>query len=203
MSLFAGISADSFTEQTAVRVFAEPANLFWVCIFVYSIQTECWKHYFASISNGVRVLLMRIKHTIPSYLTVEHSNQIKTCRRYSTSKAEMRRDYRTRTHEQNSCDRNNDQFTEADFPPMNSSQPTQSTSDETDTFIEIVARSRRALAEVEHQTKTTSTPDQTERQSTIDDEDSDDRSSSTSPYETHDGITKRRLSTKRRKVKNK
>lgn len=116
------------------------------------------------------MLLMRIKHPILSYLTIvnvicyiEHSNQIKTSRRCTKPAHPKQR------------------FNEADFPPMDSSQSTQSTPDETDTFIEIEARSRRALTEAEHQTKTASTSNQTEQQSTSDDDDSDDGSSSTSP----------------------
>lgn len=192
---------------------------------VFSIQTERWKNYFVGIPNGVRVLLMRIKHPIPSYLTiadeicyVEHVNQIRTCRRCSRPVHPKQRcleetasppETRTATASAAAATSQPSEqiFSDADFPPMSSSQPTPSSPEVGETFIEIVARSKRALIERENNTTVpTNQADPVEQHSTTGDDDDDDddgNDSSSSPYETNDGTNKRRLSTKRAKDKKK
>lgn len=91
---------------------------------------------------------------------------------------------------------------------MSSSQSTPSSPGVGETFIEIVARSKRALIEQEQKTIVPANQaDQVDQQSTNgdndDDEDDDGHDSSSSPYETNDGTNKRRLSTKRAKDKKK
>ncbi|XP_065074998.1 uncharacterized protein LOC135698792 [Ochlerotatus camptorhynchus] len=54
---------------------------------ILSISREMWKNYFPGIYNGVRVVRMKLKQLIPSYLTIDsettlitYRNQAKTCR---------------------------------------------------------------------------------------------------------------------------
>ncbi|XP_062699302.1 uncharacterized protein LOC115259808 [Aedes albopictus] len=190
---------------------------------VFSIQTERWKNYFVGIPNGVRVLLMRIKHPIPSYLTiadeicyVEHMHQIRICRWCSRPVHPKQRcleatapQPETSTTAAAATAQSSEQiFSDADFPPMSSSQSTPSSPGVGETFIEIVARSKRALIEQEQKTIVPANQaDQVDQQSTNgdndDDEDDDGHDSSSLPYETNDGTNKRRLSTKRAKDKKK
>ncbi|XP_065092338.1 uncharacterized protein LOC135713151 [Ochlerotatus camptorhynchus] len=54
---------------------------------ILSISREMWKNYFPGIHNGLRVVRMKIKQLIPSYLMIDgetilitYRNQAKTCR---------------------------------------------------------------------------------------------------------------------------
>ncbi|KXJ73711.1 hypothetical protein RP20_CCG015162 [Aedes albopictus] len=188
---------------------------------VLSVQSERWRHYFPGLPNGVRVLQMKVKHPIPSFISianevcfVEHPNQIRTCRRCGRA-----------THPKQNCvEANNPEtitttpsvtailpseqmFSDADFPPI-SIDLTQS-----DEVIETSANSKRTLPEQEApKTVPTVAVDQAERHNTTgeddnndDDNDDDDEENdgSSSPCEASDGTYKRRLSTNRGKDKKK
>ncbi|KXJ70791.1 hypothetical protein RP20_CCG022497 [Aedes albopictus] len=185
---------------------------------VFSIQTERWKNYFVGVPNGVRVLLMRIKHLIPSHVTiadeicyVKHLNLIRTCRWGSRPVHPKQRcleeivpETRTTTAAATVAapSQSNEQISsDADFPPMCSSQSTQSSPE---TFIEIVARSKRALIERENNTVSTNQANKADQQSTNGSDDDDGETDSSSSHcETNCGTNKRRLSTKRGKEKKK
>lgn len=54
---------------------------------IVSITNEVWRDFFPGVSNGVRVVRMKINKPIPSFLSIEgnpaytvHKEQIKTCR---------------------------------------------------------------------------------------------------------------------------
>lgn len=54
---------------------------------VIGIRSEVWRDFFPGLSNGVRVVRMKIEKPIPSYITVDqeitmvsHLNQIRTCK---------------------------------------------------------------------------------------------------------------------------
>lgn len=186
---------------------------------VLSIQNERWKNYFGGVFNGVRVLQMRLKQSIPSFVTIEnhvatvlHPNQSKTCRYCSRAVHPNQKCLDVAASENNSkptadatpLSSNESSFNEADFPPMQKVQ--HQTTSSHDTLGEIVTRAKRALTENETKAKTVPT-NQTTQQSTndTDDDDNDDANddSSSSPSECNDGNNKRRLSTKRGKEKKK
>lgn len=54
---------------------------------VISIRNDVWRSYFPGLSNGIRVIRMKLTQAIPSYITiseevtyVSHFSQMKTCR---------------------------------------------------------------------------------------------------------------------------
>lgn len=179
---------------------------------VFSIQSERWKHYFAGIPNGVRVLQMRIKHPIPSYLTianevcyVEHPNQIRTCRRCSKPAHPKQRcmevslsGHETVTAAPVIASVTEPIFNQTDFPPISSEQSTPSSPDASDPFAKILAKGKLALTELDNKA-----PEEQQSSSEGDDDDDDGNGSSSSPCENNDGTNKRRLSTKRGKEKKK
>ncbi|KXJ81090.1 hypothetical protein RP20_CCG021701 [Aedes albopictus] len=210
------------SEAVSVRVHDLPPSVHHTTVAnfmaqfgeVASIQSERWKHYFPGVPNGIRVLQMRIKKPIPSYVTingevcfVEHQNQIRTCKWCSRA-----------VHPKQKClevaataNKNTaigtassieTPFSDADFPPINSIQTTNNTQ---------ATKQRRTKADDDDDEALVQSGPvvalHTDQQIiTIDDNDNDDDcdgNSSSSPYETNDSTNKRRMSTKRTKEKKK
>lgn len=180
---------------------------------VLSIQNERWKNYFGGVYNGVRVLQMRIKTSIPSFISIEnqtatvlHPNQTKTCK-YCSRAVHPNQKCLDVTASENATKTTTaattlpaaeTNFNENEFPSMHSSHPTSSSRD---TFSEILARGKRALADDKSKPKTIPADRPKQATNNTDDDDDDDdngnEDSSSSPCESYDCNNKRRLSTKR------
>lgn len=181
---------------------------------VISIQNERWKNYFPGIYNGVRVLQMRLKQSIPSFITinneiatVRHPNQIMTCR-WCSKPAHPGQKCLEENASKNisisltptTSSSNEHKFSDADFPPINNKQSTEPSTKS------VPPRDKRAPVENEPCTKIVPTDQEQQLNSINNDDDDDDDvndDSSSSPYECGDSTYKRRLSTKRGKEKKK
>lgn len=183
---------------------------------VISIQNERWKNYFGGVYNGVRVLQMRLKQSIPSYITIDnqiatvlHPNQIKTCR-YCSKTAHPNQKCSDGTVSKNKAKQTTTtsspseaKFDEADFPPMQKSKSSLLSSS-LDTIPQTIAvlptgGKRAPATRIPADRAEQNTNNDTDAEN---DDDGKDDSSST-PYESNDGTNKRRLSTKRCKDKKK
>lgn len=167
---------------------------------VISIQSERWRQYFPGIPNGVRVLQMRLRGSIPSHINIEnevcfvkHKNQQRTCKWCSravhpkqkcleVTAAENEKTATTSTTPQSPTET---MFCDADFPPISS-----------DGLVEII----NSLDDPDthnNEASTESTPivlPTDAKQPTIRvDDDDDNGSDSSSPYELGDSTSKRRL----------
>lgn len=180
---------------------------------VISIQNERWKNYFGGVFNGVRVLQMRLKQSIPSFITIDnqmatvhHPNQIRTCR-YCSKSAHPNQKCTDVTASENkntpttasATPSNETIFNETEFPPIPNVQSIPSSSE--------TSSGKRGISAIENKTKSLPTDQSTQQQtkSDIDDDDDDQNDDgSTSPSESFDACTnKRRLSTRRGKEKKK
>ncbi|XP_065083851.1 uncharacterized protein LOC135706214 [Ochlerotatus camptorhynchus] len=97
---------------------------------ILSISREMWKNYFPGIYNGVRVVRMKFKQLIPSYLTIDgettlitYRNQAKTCR-FGGQKA----------HPRQKCNSSTSRITVND--------PTAQESSESDEFLTVTNKRR-------------------------------------------------------------
>lgn len=83
------------SDIVAVRVHDLPPAIKHTTVFdslskygeILSVTRERWKHYFPGVYNGVRVLHMKVKSAIPSFVTIggyettiSYHNQPKSCR---------------------------------------------------------------------------------------------------------------------------
>lgn len=206
------------SEAVTVRVCDLPPSIPHVTVGNYmmrygdviSVQNERWKNYFPGVFNGVRVLQMRLKQPIPSFITIGdetatvfYQNQTKTCRwcckpvhpqqKCLEATASGSIHSAAATAAATASQSTEQRFNEAEFPPINNNQP-------------IDVGGKRAEAETDSRANIVPT-NQAEQLITINDTDDDNGDanddSSTSPYESCDGSNKRRLSTKRGKEKKK
>ncbi|KXJ81283.1 hypothetical protein RP20_CCG020357 [Aedes albopictus] len=204
------------SEAVTVRVCDLPPSIPHVVVAEYmrrfgdviSIQGERWKNYFPGVFNGVRVLQIRLKQPIPSFITISneiatvfHPNQVKTCRWcckpvhpqqkcLEVTSSNIRPAAAAVINQSSSTEQ---KFDEADFPPISPS---------------VEARDKRTFAECEPQPNNVATNLVQQQRTNTDGDDDDDvgndhDDSSSSPYESCDGTNKRRLSTKRGKEKKK
>lgn len=196
------------SELTAVRVHDLPPTVNNVAVHTYmqqfgtvtSVTKERWKHYFPGVYNGVRVVHIRLRKPIPSYITVSNHQSLCT---YKGQKPSCRVCGKA-AHPKQKCSEaaaavnetatpaparsTEDQAYQHEYPPLRSEQ-TPSSSDE---FGEIIARVQRSITEEEEK--------RTEKHDNFDS--FDDNSSSSSiilPSDPNDttGTAKRRLSTRR------
>lgn len=171
---------------------------------VTSITKERWKHYFPGVLNGVRVLHIRLRQPIPSYITINgfqtscvYNGQKPTCRLCGKAAHPKQKCLETvaapsaKTTLPTPAPLSTEStLRPSDFPPLTDDQAPSSP----DTFGKIIARARRSLAEEEG----TKLMDNTHYDST-------DNSSSSSAGTIDDciGSAKRRLSARKANEKKK
>ncbi|KXJ69299.1 hypothetical protein RP20_CCG027911 [Aedes albopictus] len=95
---------------------------------VISIRNDTWKHYFAGLPNGVRVLRMRLLRDIPSYITIENErtmvsylSQPKLCYQCGqpAHPKEKCPNYSSSTSNKTTSPHSDELFNHIDFPPIN------------------------------------------------------------------------------------
>lgn len=217
------------SEAVTVRIHDLPSSVLHATVAAFmtrfgeviSIQNERWRQFFPGIPNGVRLLQMRLKGSIPSYITieneicfVEHKNQLKTCKWCSRAVhpkqkcqeiAAAEKANTTTEHETAQASKSTNPsaqtekiFSDSDFPPM-SSKPCSSNKHITET------RNNEASDKTQAESRSVSVPTETiqsrDDESYDDDDDDDDGGSggggsSSSPYEADDTTTKRRMLTR-------
>lgn len=169
---------------------------------VTSITNERWKYYFPGVFNGVRVLHIRLRQPIPSYVTI---NGFQSYCSYDGQKPTCRICGQT-AHPQQKCSNSTPASSNkststpptasilqpSDFPPLCNEQSPSSP----DTFGKIIARARRSLAEEESKTQDNKNNDSSDEDSSL---------SSSASIDTNENIghTKRRLPTRKAKEKKK